>query len=155
MGDMHLVLPALKLSTLNSCILIMMGWAAHEILMSAQGPFWVFWVLGLRVWGQGLTIRLIHNHLFINLSIYLSNRQVLRPLRHCINELVRMWVWYCLGSTICWNFILYHSKHFYLLLNNKLKKLYKIVGDGKYDNKENKGPTFPKALKDMNVSTNY
>ena len=30
---------------------------AHEILVSAQGPLvWGFWVLGLRVWGQGLTI---------------------------------------------------------------------------------------------------
>ena len=30
---------------------------AHEILVSAQGPFVLgFWVLGLRVWGQGLTI---------------------------------------------------------------------------------------------------
>ena len=104
MGDLHLVLPALNLSTLNAGILIMMqqvrlmmfslnmvdysmsflllsswdffcwtsrgdhsepfllfdfycgtppsclkvmgGWVAHEILVSAQGPFWVF-----RFWG--------------------------------------------------------------------------------------------------------
>ena len=31
---------------------------AHEILVSAQGPLVLgFWVFGLRVWGQGLTIR--------------------------------------------------------------------------------------------------
>ena len=30
---------------------------AHESLVSAQGPLVLgFWVLGLRVWGQGLTI---------------------------------------------------------------------------------------------------
>ena len=33
------------------------GWVAHEILVSAQGPLVLgFWVFGLRVWGQGLTI---------------------------------------------------------------------------------------------------
>ena len=33
---------------------------AYEILVSSPGPFWVL-VLGLRVWGQGLTkIRLSH-----------------------------------------------------------------------------------------------
>ena len=32
----------------------MVGWVAHEILVSAQGPLVL--VLGLRVWGQGLTI---------------------------------------------------------------------------------------------------
>ena len=37
-----------------------MGWGggvvAHEILVSAQSPLVLgFWVLGLRVWGQGLT----------------------------------------------------------------------------------------------------
>ena len=33
------------------------GVVAHEILVSAQGPLVLgFWVLGLRVWGQGLTI---------------------------------------------------------------------------------------------------
>ena len=52
-------------------------------------------------------------------------------------------------------YIVISLKHFYLLLNNKLKKLYQIVGDRKYDNEENEGPTFPEALKDMNVSTNY
>ena len=40
-------------------------WVAYSILVSAQGPlvlgflvfgFFSFWVLGLRVWGQGLTI---------------------------------------------------------------------------------------------------
>ena len=32
---------------------------AYEILVSAQGPLVLgFWVLGLRVWGQGLTIAL-------------------------------------------------------------------------------------------------
>ena len=30
---------------------------AYEILVSAQGP--LFWVLGLRVWGQGLTILIL------------------------------------------------------------------------------------------------
>ena len=47
MGDLHLVLPALNLSTQNAGILIMMqqvrliggGVGAHEILESAQGPF--------------------------------------------------------------------------------------------------------------------
>ena len=29
---------------------------AHEILVSAQGPFLGFWVWGLGVWGLGLTI---------------------------------------------------------------------------------------------------
>ena len=37
-----------------------MGWGgvvAHEILVSAQGPSVLgFWVLGLGVWGLGLTI---------------------------------------------------------------------------------------------------
>ena len=67
MGDMHLVLPALNLSSLNAGILIMMHqvrlnmlggvgwWVAHEILVSAQGPLVL--ALGLRVWGQGLTKR--------------------------------------------------------------------------------------------------
>ena len=33
------------------------GVVAHEILVSAQGPLVLgFWVLGLRVWVQGLTI---------------------------------------------------------------------------------------------------
>ena len=33
------------------------GVVAYEILVSAQGPLVLgFWVLGLRVWGQGLTI---------------------------------------------------------------------------------------------------
>ena len=30
-----------------------LGWVAHEILVSAQGPLVL--VLGLRVWGRGLT----------------------------------------------------------------------------------------------------
>ena len=47
------------------------------------------------------------------------------------------------------------KNNFYLLLNNKLEKLYEIVGDGKYDNEENEGTTFPKALKNTIVSTNY
>ena len=40
-----------------------MGWGgggvvAHEILVSAQGPLVLgFWVLGLSVWGLGLTIK--------------------------------------------------------------------------------------------------
>ena len=52
--------------------------------------------------------------------------------------------------------IIYINKTiYYLLLNNKLEKLYEIVGDGKYDNEENEGPTFPKALKNTIVSTNY
>ena len=36
-----------------------MGWGglvAHEILVSAQGPFLGFWVWGFGVWGLGLTI---------------------------------------------------------------------------------------------------
>ena len=44
-----------------------MGWGgvvAHEILVSAQGPlvlgFLGFWVWELRVWGQGLTIKILH-----------------------------------------------------------------------------------------------
>ena len=33
------------------------GVVAHKILVSAQGPLVLgFWVWGLRVWGQGLTI---------------------------------------------------------------------------------------------------
>ena len=40
MGNLHWVLPALNLG------------GAQEILVSAQGPL----VLGLRAWGQGLTI---------------------------------------------------------------------------------------------------
>ena len=33
---------------------------AHEILVSAQGPLVLgFWVWGLGVWGQGLTINII------------------------------------------------------------------------------------------------
>ena len=50
--------------------------------------------------------------------------------------------------------IIYINKTIYLLLNNKLEKLYEIVGDGEYDDKENESPTFPKALKYTNVSTN-
>ena len=47
MGDLHLVLPALNLSTMN---------AGHEILVTAQGPLVLgFWVWGLGVWGLGLT----------------------------------------------------------------------------------------------------
>ena len=34
------------------------GWVAHEILVSAQGPLVL--ALGLRVWGQGLTILPVH-----------------------------------------------------------------------------------------------
>ena len=48
MGDLHLVLPALNLSTLD-----------HKILVSAQGPLVLGFGLkglGLRVWGQVLTI---------------------------------------------------------------------------------------------------
>ena len=33
------------------------GWVAHEILVSAQGPLVLgFWVWGFGVWGLGLTI---------------------------------------------------------------------------------------------------
>ena len=33
------------------------GWVAYRILVSAQGPLVLdFWVLGLGVWGLGLTI---------------------------------------------------------------------------------------------------
>ena len=35
------------------------GGVAHDILVSAQGPFVL--VLRLRVWGQGLTTRLVDN----------------------------------------------------------------------------------------------
>ena len=49
MGDLHVVLPALNLSNMNAGILIMMQQVrlmvvvvAHKILVSAQGPFWVF-----------------------------------------------------------------------------------------------------------------
>ena len=55
MGDLHVVLPALNLSTLNAGILKM----AHEILVSAQGPFLGFWVWGLGVWGLGLGLTII------------------------------------------------------------------------------------------------
>ena len=57
MGDLHLVLPALNLSTLNAGIFIMMQqvrlmmcWVAYEILVSAQGPL----VLGFRLKGLGI-----------------------------------------------------------------------------------------------------
>ena len=45
-----------------------LGWGggvvvAHEILVSAQDPLVLgFWVLGLRVWGQGLTIPFLWGH---------------------------------------------------------------------------------------------
>ena len=76
MGDLHLVLPALNLSTLNAGILIMMQQVRlmmfslntvdysmsflllstfHEILVSAQGPLVLgFLGLGLRGLGPGL-----------------------------------------------------------------------------------------------------
>ena len=61
MGDLHLVLPALNLSTLNAGILIMMWWGGGPWDFSVSPRplgfgFLGFWVLGLRVWGQGLTI---------------------------------------------------------------------------------------------------
>ena len=70
MGNLHLVLPALNLSSLNAGISIMMqqvrlmmfslnmGWVAHKILVLSPRPlsFW-FLVLGFGVCGQGLTIR--------------------------------------------------------------------------------------------------
>ena len=64
MGDLHLVLRPLNLSTLNAGILGWGGWVgwlggvvAHEILVSAQGPLDLgFWVWALGVWGLGLTM---------------------------------------------------------------------------------------------------
>ena len=42
---------------LKSYGVVVVGWVAHEIFVSAQGPLVLgFWVWGLRVWGQGLTI---------------------------------------------------------------------------------------------------
>ena len=61
MGDLHLVHPALNLFTLNAGILIMMQQVRLMMDFSVSPRplgfgFLGFWVLGLRVWGQGLTI---------------------------------------------------------------------------------------------------
>ena len=48
---------------------------AHEILVSAQGPLG-FWVLGLRVWGQGLTIMFSLNMMVWFLNIEIGTDQV-------------------------------------------------------------------------------
>ena len=49
------------------------GLVAHKVLVSAQGPSVLcFWVLGLRVWGLGLTI--FKTHLtFIYSAIFVAN----------------------------------------------------------------------------------
>ena len=49
-----LLLLALFYQSTPSCLKVG-GGVAHEILVSAQGPFLGFWVWGLRVWGLGLT----------------------------------------------------------------------------------------------------
>ena len=42
-----------------SCLKVMGWWVAHEILVLAKGPLDLgFGVLGLRVWGQGLILKL-------------------------------------------------------------------------------------------------
>ena len=66
MGVLHLVLPALNLSTLNAGIYVIlmmfslnmvdysMSVVAHEILVLAQGPLVLgFWVFEFGVWGFG------------------------------------------------------------------------------------------------------
>ena len=61
------------------------GWGgvvvvAYEILVSAQGPLVLgFWVLGLRVWGQGLTINALkdtYQNGFSPPSPLLSNKDI-------------------------------------------------------------------------------
>ena len=51
-------------------VVVVVGWLAHEIFVSAQGPFLGFKVLGLRVWGQGLTIERVGKDSMLNLIFY-------------------------------------------------------------------------------------
>ena len=66
MVDLHLVLPALNLSTLDAVILIMVQQVRFKMFSLNTVDYSMFylslfttpglWVFGLRVWDQGLTI---------------------------------------------------------------------------------------------------